>query len=90
MKENLTSIKALGTELESFEATTKELKQKLLQAGCIKQGEIEDENPISVFRPLLWDKSALLSKLSLIIVVKNLEHFIILDFLCQMVNQKRI
>ena len=90
LKENLTSIKALGTELESFEATTKELKQKLLQAGCIKQGEIEDENPISVFRPLLWDKSALLSKLSLIIVVKNLEHFIILDFLCQMVNQKRI
>ena len=63
LKENLTSIKDLGTELESFEATTKELKQKLLQAGCIKQGEIEDENPISVFRPLLWDKSALLSKI---------------------------
>ena len=63
LKENLTSIKDLGTELESFETSIQALKEKLLNADYIKNEDIEDENPISVLRPLLWDKSALLSKI---------------------------
>ena len=63
LEKKLTSIKDLETNLKSFETAIQKLKQELLQNGYIKQGEIEDENPISVFRPLLWDKSALLSKI---------------------------
>ena len=63
LAKQLTAIKNLETKLESFKTTTQELKQQLSQDGYIEQGEIKDENPISVFRPLLWDKSALLSKI---------------------------
>ena len=62
-EEMRTSIKALETKLMSFETAIQELKQELLSKDYIKQEEIEDENPISLFRPLFCDKSALLSKI---------------------------
>ena len=61
LESKITSIKKLEHQWKSFETSIQPFKEKLLQNGF--KGKIEDENPISVFRPLFWDKSALLSKI---------------------------
>ncbi|MBQ7551836.1 MAG: hypothetical protein IJT15_00075 [Rickettsiales bacterium] len=63
LKTMLTSTKDLETKMKSFDVAIKKLKQELLEKGCITDAESKDEDPISLLRPLFWDKSALLSKI---------------------------
>ena len=63
LKTKLTSIKDLETKLKSFKVAIQKLKQELSEKGYITEAESKDEDPISLLRPLFWDKSALLSKI---------------------------